>query len=376
MTNQSVMRWLGILLTVVVLAGIARAQDTPVPPPTNTLAPIIAPTDTLTPAPPTATPTTPPPPTFTPPPDISSVLPDADRTSQILLTARNDIEILANSQLGAATRPVGWSGSFNISDPQMALLARLDLEALADELLIDGRPPGWFGVQGTSAYATARDIRHDLEALADVVVAPNVRPPNWMGDDPIMRCSRSTQALTQLLESRGLYTPVAVPGSPTYCRDLEAEISVYTESNLLDGTTGSGEQAAAEEAPAEGEAVSPNAPATIIDPIALAYYDRGASQIAGTIPEGTTVTPVARSYAQFSRMTLVRGEGFQLFVDYQATTLDLTAFEALGSIDVIDASTSCTPVWCVPQGAAPAATPNATQPGLPVVTPATPTPQP
>ncbi len=372
MTKQTAVRSTAIMLTLVILAGIALAQDaTPPPPPTNTLAPILAPTDTATPAPPTATPT------VTPPPDISSVLPDADRTSQILLIARNDIEILANSQLGAATRPVGWSGSFNISDPQMALLARLDLEALADATLFDGRPPGWFGVQGTSAYATARDIRHDLELLADVLVAPNVRPPNWMGDAPIMRCSRSTQALTQLLESRGLFTPSAVPGSPTYCRDLEAEISVYTEANLLDGTTGGGAQAAAdaEADSADGEAANPNAPVTIIDPVALGYYDRGASQIAGTIPEGTTMTPVARSYAQFSRMTLVRGEGFQLFVDYQVTTLDLTAFEALGSIDVIDASTNCAPVWCVPQGAAPSTAPS-TLPDVPVVTPVTPTPGP
>ncbi len=289
-------------------------------------------------------------PTIAPPPATDSISLEStnvDRVAQILLPVRNDIEILANNTLGAAIRPTGWNGAFDVNDPQMALKARLDLELLADEL-VGARPAGWFGVAATSAYATARDIRHDLELLADAVIAPSVRPPNWMGDNPIMRCSRSTQAMALLLESRGLYTPTASPGSPTYCADLDAEVSVFAEVNLLDGTIFAAPPRVSEE---EAEQVeNPNVPVSVITPGALAYYDRGASQLAGAMPQGILVTPVARSFAEFSRMTLVRGEGFEVFVDYRDTTLDQRTFEALGDINALDVSPSCAVEWCVPAG--------------------------
>lgn len=317
-----------VLLCGIMLAGAAVAQDPP--PPTPTLAPVIPPT------------ATPPPPVVTPLPNLDTFSP-GDDLNGILLKVRNDIEILANATLGTAVRPLGWSGSYAIEDPQMAVLARLDLEILADQLS-PTRPPGWFGIQASTSYAIARDIRHDLELLADVHVAPNVRPPNWIGDDPLMRCNRSTQALVTLLLDRNVYAPAALPGSPTYCADLEAEISIYVEVNLIGG----------------GSVVSPDVQAaaptippptavpgvTVTSANAFAYYDRGALEVAGSIPAGTLLEPIARSYAQFSRMMLVRGSEFVLFVDYQDTSLDLQAFEALPDVDNTDFTTSCLPEWC------------------------------
>ncbi|MEM6283554.1 MAG: hypothetical protein AAF787_15285 [Chloroflexota bacterium] len=265
-----------------------------------------------------------------------------DRPSQILLAARNDIELLANNTLGASVRPATWNGTFDVMNPQMALHARLDLETLADQVLQQTRPPGWFGVQPTTAFATARDIRHDVELLADTVVAPSVRPPNWLGDEPIMRCNRSTQALVELLESRNLLMTTASPASPTYCADLEAEVSVFTELNLLEQP----EPAPAAAAATQAAPQNPNAQASIVTPGTIVYFDRGALEIAGIIPQGELFTPVARSYAQFSRMMLIRGEGFELFVDYQNTTLDAPTFEALGDINVIDVAVSCALDWC------------------------------
>lgn len=331
---------LPIALVLLLTLGFspALAQDTtPIPPlatPTATLAPVLAPSNTPTP--------TLPPPTATPLPDISTLLTDANATQDILLAARNDLEILANATVGSTNRPDGWSGSYAINDPDMALKARLDLETLANQILPQ-RPPNWFGARATSGYSIARDIRHDLELLADQAVAPSIRPPNWIGDDPIMRCSRSTQALALLLISRSLYTPTASPASPTYCFDLESEISVYTEVNLLDIIP------TPTPLPGEGESGDdPDTPAavSIVGENAQTYLDRGATTRAGVVPAGTPIEPIARSYAQFSRMTLVRGDDFLLFVDYQDTTLALEEFEALNNVNTLDATPFCNADWC------------------------------
>jgi hypothetical protein len=328
------MRRLAIVALLLVTAALATAQDTTPLPPTPTLAPVLVPSDT--PPPPT------PLPTMTPLPDVRALLPDAAQADAILLAARSDMEILANATLGAANRPVGWNGTYDTTNVQMALHARLDLEILASELLAGTRPPGWFGVQQTNAYAIARDVRHDLELLADTVVEPNVRPPNWIGDDPIMRCNRSTQTLVILLDSRGLYDIVSTPASATYCFDVMMEISTFTEMNLLDA----GAILPSEDADAPVQPGDPQAPVTITSADAVGYFDRAATERAGVIPAGTIVTPIARSYAQFSRMTLVRGDGFQLFIDYQDTSMEVPQFDLLGDINVITVTTGCEAEWC------------------------------
>jgi hypothetical protein len=271
------------------------------------------------------------------------MLPGTDQLAAVLLAVRNDLEVLANATLGQTDRPIGWNGGYDVTNPQMALLARLDLDNLAANVL-PNLPAGWFGVQSTSGYGIARDIRHDLELLADVTVGVSIRPPNWVGDDPIMRCSRATQTLVMLLRTRNLFTPTVTAASPTYCNDLEVEVSVFTERFLLDPARNPSlrefnNDPAATQAPAERtvQVTSANA---------VGYYDRGATQRAGIIPSGSLIEPIARSYADFSRMTLVRGDGFLLFIDFQDTTLERARFDALDNVNVIAENLYCLVEWC------------------------------
>ena len=314
--------WLSLPLSV--------SAQTLTPPPTPTLAAFAIPTVTAT--------ATPPPATATLLPDINQFLrPEHDATAKILLAVRNDLEVLAGATLGG-TRPDGWSGSYNVDDPQMPLLVRLDLETFAGSFSNE-RPLGWFGVNPTTPYALARDARHDLELIADLLVATGVRPPYWIGDDPLMRCSRSTQNLITLLSRQEVFTPLTVPNSPTYCDEVERELNVFVEVTLL-----SGNFILSGQAPTETPVPPP--PMTIISPNTVTYQDRSAQQTAGIIPNGTAFEPLARSYAQFSRMMLIQGDGFVVFVDYQDTTLDALAFEALPNVDTVATAPTCSASWC------------------------------
>jgi hypothetical protein len=108
----------------------------------------------------------------------------------ILLSARSDLDLLATTLLPEG-RPIGWSGSSDSTDPQLALLIRLDLELLVGSVMgADQRPSGWFGAVPSTPYAIARDIRHDLELLADQMVGPTAS--GWLGGDPIMAQPRYT----------------------------------------------------------------------------------------------------------------------------------------------------------------------------------------
>ena len=255
----------------------------------------------------------------------------------ILINARTDLEILVTSQLGGE-RPVGWSGSLDITDPQLALLIRLDLEVLAARLLgADQRPDGWFGAVSSTPVAIARDIRHDLELLADQVVQPGVRPPGWAGDSPIMRCDRSTQNLVQLLEQTAQFVVTADPGNLDYCQQVMIQASQFTEARLLNPN-----------APAivNGAVIAPAGSITANGNFTIAFLDRNARRSVGTIPIGESFMPVARSFAQFSNMILVRGENFEVFVDYTTTTLTKAQFEALGDVNSVTASPACNADWC------------------------------
>ncbi|MDL1883369.1 hypothetical protein FBR01_06930 [Anaerolineae bacterium CFX8] len=261
---------------------------------------------------------------------------------QLLIQARTDLELLANQQLGSE-RPVGWSGSLDANDPQLALLLRLDLELLAGTLLApDQRPLGWFGAIPGSPFTIARDVRHDLELLADTVSLPGVRPNGWAGSDPLMRCSRPLQALVYLLERGGTWTLTADPFSPDFCRLAELEAVRFAEST-------SAPPASAAPAPADAAAPSAAVPpgsAQITGSLALGFLNRYATEHVGTIPVGTVITPVARSFTQFSRMTLVRGEGFELFVDYRDTSITDAEFAALPDVNGLTPNPTCTADWC------------------------------
>lgn len=255
----------------------------------------------------------------------------------ILINARTDLEILVTSQLGGE-RPVGWSGSLDITDPQLALLIRLDLEVLAARLLgADQRPNGWFGAVSSTPNAIARDIRHDLEMLADVVIQPGVRPPGWAGDFPLMRCDRSTQNLVLLLQKTALFVVTADPANLDYCQQVTIQASQFVEAQLLNPNAAT---------VVNGAAVAPAGSITANGGFAIAFLDRNARRSVGIIPIGESFLPVARSFAQFSNMILVRGENFEVFVDYTTTTLTREQFEALSDVNAMTPSPVCNADWC------------------------------
>lgn len=250
----------------------------------------------------------------------------------ILINARTDLELLINQTLGGE-RPVGWSGSLDVTRLDLPILIRLDLELLAGTLIGQlERPADWFGAVSSTPVAIARDIRHDLELLADTVNGPNIRPPGWAGSDPLMRCSRATQALVNWLESRGGFVLATSVNDLDFCQKAELEASLYVEAQLAPSAS-TGEQAA-------------SGPVTIDSPFAVAFLDRFARQPVGSIPLGTTIEPVARSYTQFSRMMLVRGDGFVVFIDWDGSTLTEAEFKALPDVNSVSAETDCLAAWC------------------------------
>ena len=74
--------------------------------------------------------------------------------------------------------------------------------------------------------------------------------------------------------------------------------------------------------------------------------DRFGRRPTGTIPVGEGITPVGRSYTQFSKMMLVRGNGFEVFIDFSASTVSEDQFAALPDINSASVQTACTAAWC------------------------------
>jgi hypothetical protein len=263
----------------------------------------------------------------------------------VLISARTDIELLAIAELGA-DRPTGWSGSLDVNDANLALLLRLDLELLVGRLYsLDARPQGWFGAVPGSPFSIARDIRHDLELLADTVIAPNVRPPGWAGDSPLMRCDRATQVLIDLIEGSG-FVLTTDPLLPDYCQLAAIQASQFAENNSVAVPAAAAvSQSVSSDVPVvalpEGSTIRPSGDIT------FAFLNRYATERVGTIPEDETFVPVARSYRQFSNMTLVRGANFEVFVDYKTTTLTAGQFEALPNVNDAAANPTCEAEWCV-----------------------------
>ncbi len=254
-----------------------------------------------------------------------------------LIVARADLELLATTAIGSEQRPLGWSGSIDVTDPQLPLWIRLDLETLAGAILgVDQRPGGWFGVVPSIPLAVVRDIRHDLELLADVVIgAQGLRPAGWNGDDPMMRCSRATQSLFTLLQSRGITFEVDFT-QPNYCTTADNAASLYVERNILQPPP----------AVIAGVAINQGRYAYQVDnPFVVAFLDRKARSKIGVLPIGTGFEAIGRSTVEFSNMMLVRGDNFQVFLDYTTTQITNEQFSLLP--DIGDATgTNCQAVWC------------------------------
>ncbi len=319
-----------ILALLLIGAWSVAAQEVPLP----TALPETPGVPTLPPAEaPTLAPTVPP--SAIPPTPQVALGVEQSEALPVLINARADLELLATTAIGSAQRPVGWSGSIDVSDPQLSLLIRLDLEILAGAVMgAETRPTGWFGVVASIPLAIARDIRHDLELLADVVVgATGLRPAGWKGDDPLMRCSRATQALFTMLQDRGL-TVIIDFEEANYCAAAELAASRYVERQIL------------QPPPSASTIANQDRYAFQVDnPFVVAFLDRKAARKIGILPLGTGFTPVSRSYIDFSNMMLVRGDDFVVFLDY--TTTQLTQAEFLSLPDVGGATfTDCQAEWC------------------------------
>jgi len=283
-------------------------------------------------------------------PEAASTESGAPATAQlgealpILIDARADLELLMTTVL-AFEQPQGWNGSLDVNDPALPVLIRADLELLAGTVLgADQRPPDWFGPVPSTRYNIARDIRHDIELLADALIGEGQRPDGWTGGDPLFECSRSTQALVNMLERGGVFTLSLDANAPDYCEQAEVQASQFSEVNLL---------ATVSDQPLFNSSTQAAIPGTITveTNFAVSFLDRGARLSVGAIPIGTAVRPVARSYVQFSRMAVVEGDGFLVFVDYRDTTMTEDQFDNLGNVNDIALETFCIADWCGPGSA-------------------------
>ncbi len=278
--------------------------------------------------------TAPPPtsvPTFTPTPVIA---PEA----RILLDVRSDLELLADEQVGVAARPEGWSGSNDPTDPQLGLLTRLDLELLYGGLVdVATRPAGWFGAVGSTPLAIARDTRHDIELMADLFYGPGTRPAGWRSADPLFKCNRATQTLIALLQRGGLFTLEVDANDPNFCYNAEVAATRFTETRILASNLENG---------LFNSSLTVLSEYQIDTEIAIAFLDPSATLKVGIIPRGTPIQVIARSYADYSNMILVSGANFQVFIEYQNTTLTDDQFRGLPNLSGFSPAPTCLADWC------------------------------
>lgn len=307
----------GTLTAVWATVTAQSAQFTPVPG-------FINPEGTVEPTPvPSLTPS------MTPTPVISD-------DAQLLVRARADLELLAESQM-PGVRPEGWSGNSDPYDTQLALDTRFDLELLYGTLVdIDARPKDWIGAVGSTPIYIARDVRHDLELMADLFFGPTSRPSGWYGGDPLFRCNRATQVLVELLARGGLFRVDTNPNDPNFCREVEIAATLYTETQVL--------------ANARRGIFSPEIALVsnneITTDFAVAWLDSAARIRVGVVPKFTPVKVIGRSYATFSNMMLVSGPDFQVFVEYSNTTVTPDQFRALPNVATLDIAPVCFAEWC------------------------------
>ncbi len=256
----------------------------------------------------------------------------------LLASARNDLEILADAIFEATDRPAGWEGTRNTDNQQFPLLLRLDLETLAAVFYgRETRPDNWTGAVSSTQLAIARDIRHDLEVMAlDYYGGLSEYPPGWDDIDPVLRCARSTVNLVDVVREAGFALQVS-PAAPGYCREVEVAASRFAEVNLLLPEA---------RIQRDGNRVQIVGDIVIDTRFGVGFFDRNGRQKAGVIPQGTPVQPIARSFVQFSNMTLVQGPDFLLFVDWLDTSLTSVQFRTLPDVNTVEAELYCRALWC------------------------------
>lgn len=264
----------------------------------------------------------------------------------LLLTVRDDLELLAEemlaARLGPGMRPEGWNGRVTAFDPQLALLVRLDLELLATTLInAEQRPCGgwygcWFYTVNSTPFAIARDARHDLELLAWTFMREQ-RPVGWVGGDPLLKCDRATQTLVSILERGGLYRVDVAANDPEFCRNVAINVTRYVETEIL--ANAAVDRIFSEQIPLLSRfQVTTN--------IAVAFLDSAATRRVGVIPRGTPLFVRARSYADFSKMMLVAGDNFEVYIEWDQTNITPEIFRALPDARGFEQRTFCTAAWC------------------------------
>ncbi len=255
-----------------------------------------------------------------------------------LINLRNDLELLATAVRGTV-RPDGWSGNLDVTNPELPLLIRLDLELLLADTLGFDVPADWFGIAFADVQYQVRDLRHDIEILSDELLGDGARPDGWSGSpNPLWACDRSTQTLVQLLAQGDFFVAVADSNSPDFCAILELQVVSFVEQNLFTIDTTD---------PYFTSAVRTSLPGSVTanTDFVVAFFDIQATQRAAVIPNGTVMTPVGRNGAnEFSRMVMFEGDGFLLFAEYTFTSLTDEEFNALEGAPAVQ--TFCTADWC------------------------------
>jgi hypothetical protein len=147
-----------------------------------------------------------------------------------VLSARTDLELLANSVLGEGERPDLWTGNQDPSATNFVVDLWFDNEQMADELFGQGeRPDNWFGATTANPQLLARNIRHDLEISAEIHFAPELgadeRPDGWQGAARIYRCDQTLQNVVRLLDELYDVQPTVSQAVVNYCGAVLQEVN-------------------------------------------------------------------------------------------------------------------------------------------------------
>lgn len=139
---------------------------------------------------------------------------------------RGDIETLAELAFGAGIRPDTWTGNTDVATANYLVDLFYDNEQLADQIFgVGQRPDNWFGASSPMPVLIYRNVRHDLELAADAFFgAPTVRPVEWLGAVPAVRCDRALQAVLLILRRDYNIVPETITQVVDYCMVLKAEV--------------------------------------------------------------------------------------------------------------------------------------------------------
>jgi hypothetical protein len=144
---------------------------------------------------------------------------------QFLLNLRVDLELLADRVL-IGERPATWTGNTDISSPSIVADIWFDNEQLADAIFgVGERPDDWVGATSPNPSIVARNVRHDLELASDNYLGRELRPDGWIGAPRVHRCSRTIMNLAYVLETAYSTQLTTFETVADYCRAVTAEIN-------------------------------------------------------------------------------------------------------------------------------------------------------